>query len=143
MSSGINKIILVGNLGNDPEVRVGQSGGTFATLSIATSDQWKDKQGEKQERTEWHRVIMFGRLAEIARDYLKKGATVYIEGRIQTRKYNNKSGNERYITEVVGNQLEMLGGRQSEQGTTQMNSAPPPQNATSNEDMEWFDKVPF
>jgi len=86
---------------------------------------------------------MFGRLAEIARDYLKKGATVYIEGRIQTRKYNNKSGNERYITEVVGNQLEMLGGRQSEQGTTQMNSAPPPQNATSNEDMEWFDKVPF
>jgi len=140
MGRGINKIILVGNLGNDPEVKVGQSGNTFATLSVATTDQWKDKQGEKQERTEWHRVIMFGRLAEIARDYLKKGASVYIEGRIQTRKYNDQAGNERYITEIVGNQLEMLGGRPAGQSSYDASTM----HSTSNEsDMEWFDKVPF
>lgn len=143
MSRGINKIILVGNLGNDPEVRVGQSGNTFATLSVATSDQWKDKQGEKQERTEWHRVIMFGRLAEIARDYLHKGSTVYLEGKIQTRKYNDKSGNERYITEIIGNKMEMLGGRPSGQTGAETAATPPPQNEAINTDMEWFDKVPF
>lgn len=143
MSRGINKVILVGNLGNDPEVKVGQSGNTFATLSVATSDQWKDKQGEKQERTEWHRVIMFGRMAEIARDYLHKGSTVYLEGKIQTRKYNDKSGNERYITEVVGNKLEMLGGKQTGNSSAPANTGQVAQNTPSDSDMEWFDKVPF
>ena len=143
MGRGINKIILVGNLGNDPEVKVGQSGNTFATLSVATTDQWKDKQGEKQERTEWHRVIMFGRLAEIARDYLKKGASVYIEGRIQTRKYNDQAGNERYITEIVGNQLEMLGGRPAGQNGAAASTTHPSSNTSNESDMEWFDKVPF
>jgi len=141
MGRGINKIILVGNLGNDPEVKVGQSGNTFATLSVATTDQWKDKQGERQERTEWHRVVLFGRLAEIARDYLHKGSSVYLEGKIQTRKYTDREGNERYITEIVGNQLEMLGGKPSEN-----NSGYTPAEQTRHElpnDAEWLDKVPF
>lgn len=143
MSRGINKIILVGNMGSDPEVRVGQNGNTFATLSIATSDQWKDKQGEKQERTEWHRVVLFGRLAEIARDYLHKGSSVYVEGKIQTRKYSDKSGNERTITEIVGNQLQMLGGKPSGQSNTFTKADYPTQNHSDSVDTEWLDKVPF
>ena len=112
MSRGINKVILVGNLGSDPEVRYTPSSSAVATLSIATSDSWKDKQtGERQERTEWHRVVMFNRLAEIAGEYLRKGSKVYIEGRLQTRKWMDKNNVERYTTEIVGSEMQMLDAR--------------------------------
>ena len=112
MARGINKVILVGNLGADPETRAMPSGTTVANLRIATSESWRDKQsGEQQERTEWHRVVLFGRLGEIAAEYLKKGSQVYIEGSLRTRKWQDKSGVERYSTEIVGNDMQMLGGR--------------------------------
>ena len=112
MARGINKVILIGNLGADPETRAMPSGTTVANLRVATSESWRDKQtGEQQERTEWHRVALFGRLAEIAGEYLRKGSQVYIEGRLRTRKWQDKQGNERYSTEIVGNDLQMLGGR--------------------------------
>jgi len=110
MARGINKVILVGNLGRDPEVRYTPNGGAIANLTIATSEQWKDKQtGQNQDRTEWHRVVMFGRLGEIAGEYLKKGSQVYIEGKLQTRKWQDKDGNDRYTTEIVANEMQMLG----------------------------------
>ena len=112
MARGINKVILIGNLGADPETRAMPSGTTVANLRVATSESWRDKQsGEQQERTEWHRVALFGRLAEIAAEYLKKGSQVYIEGSLRTRKWTDKQGNERYSTEIIGNELQMLGGR--------------------------------
>ena len=112
MARGINKVILIGNLGADPETRAMPSGTTVANLRVATSESWRDKQtGEQQERTEWHRVALFGRLAEIAGEYLHKGSQVYIEGSLRTRKWQDKQGNERYSTEIVGNDLQMLGGR--------------------------------
>ena len=112
MARGINKVILIGNLGADPETRAMPSGTTVANLRIATSESWRDKQtGEQQERTEWHRVALFGRLAEIASEYLRKGSQVYIEGSLRTRKWQDKQGNERYSTEIIGNELQMLGGR--------------------------------
>ena len=112
MARGINKVILVGNLGNDPDVKATQGGTTVTTISVATSEQWKDKQtGQAQERTEWHRVKFFGRLAEIAGDYLKKGSQVYIEGSLRTDKYTDKSGIERYSTDIIANEMQMLGGR--------------------------------
>jgi single-strand DNA-binding protein len=112
MARGINKVILVGNLGADPETRAMPSGSQVANLRIATSESWRDKtSGEQQERTEWHRVALFGRLAEIAAEYLKKGSQVYIEGSLRTRKWTDKQGNERYSTEIIGNELQMLGGR--------------------------------
>src|SRR5262252_6263624 len=112
MARGINKVILIGNLGADPETRAMPSGGTVANLRVATSESWRDKQsGEQQERTEWHRVALFGRLAEIAAEYLRKGSQVYIEGSLRTRKWQDKQGNERYSTEIVGNDMQMLGGR--------------------------------
>jgi single-strand DNA-binding protein len=112
MARGVNKVILIGNLGADPETRAMPSGSTVANLRIATSESWRDKQsGEQQERTEWHRVALFGRLAEIAGEYLRKGSQVYIEGSLRTRKWQDKQGNERYSTEIIGNELQMLGGR--------------------------------
>jgi single-strand DNA-binding protein len=112
MARGINKVILVGNLGADPETRAMPSGTTVANLRIATSESWRDKQsGEQQERTEWHRVVLFGRLGEVAAEYLKKGSQVYIEGSLRTRKWQDKQGQERYSTEIVGNDMQMLGGR--------------------------------
>ncbi len=112
MARGVNKVILVGNLGADPETRAMPSGATVANLRIATSESWRDKtSGEQQERTEWHRVALFGRLAEIASEYLRKGSQVYIEGSLRTRKWQDKQGNERYSTEIVGNEMQMLGGR--------------------------------
>jgi len=112
MARGINKVILVGNLGADPETRAMPSGTTVANLRIATSESWRDKQsGEQQERTEWHRVVLFGRLGEVAAEYLKKGSQVYIEGSLRTRKWQDKQGVERYSTEIVGNEMQMLGGR--------------------------------
>jgi len=111
--ASINKVILVGNLGQDPEVKYMPSGGAVTNLSIATTDTWKDKNtGEKRENTEWHRVVFFNRLAEIAGEYLKKGSQVYIEGKIQTRKWQAQDGTDRYSTEIVANEMQMLGGRQ-------------------------------
>jgi single-strand DNA-binding protein len=112
MARGINKVILIGNLGQDPETKAMPSGTTVCNLRIATSESWKDKQtGETKEQTEWHTVAMFGRLAEIAGEYLRKGSQVYIEGRLRTRKWQDKNGNDRYTTEIVANEMQMLGGR--------------------------------
>jgi len=112
MARGINKVILVGNLGNDPEVRYTPSGGAVANITIATSETWKDKNsGQKQEKTEWHRVVMFNRLGEIAGEYLKKGSKVYVEGKLQTRKWQDKNGQDRYTTEIVANEMQMLDSR--------------------------------
>ncbi|MFC4727863.1 single-stranded DNA-binding protein [Coralloluteibacterium thermophilus] len=111
MARGINKVILVGNLGADPETRYTQSGSAITNIRIATSEQWRDKQtGENQERTEWHRVVLFGKLGEIAGEYLKKGRQVYIEGSLRTNKYTDKDGIERYTTDIVANEMQMLGG---------------------------------
>ena len=115
-SRGVNKVILVGNLGQDPEVRYMPNGGAVANITLATSESWRDKQtGEQKEKTEWHRVVLFGKLAEVAGEYLRKGSQVYIEGALQTRKWQDQSGQERYTTEVVvnvGGTMQMLGGRQ-------------------------------
>ncbi len=112
MARGVNKVILIGNLGADPETRAMPSGTTVANLRVATSESWRDKQtGEQQERTEWHRVALFGRLAEVAGEYLRKGSQVYIEGSLRTRKWQDKEGKDRYSTEIVGNDLQMLGSR--------------------------------
>ena len=112
MARGINKVILVGNLGQDPQTRAMPSGKTVVNLRIATTDQWRDKQtGENKENTEWHTVVMFDRLAEVAAEYLRKGSQVYIEGKLRTRKWQDKDGNDRYSTEVVANDMQMLGGR--------------------------------
>ncbi|MCC8988729.1 MAG: single-stranded DNA-binding protein [Candidatus Contendobacter sp.] len=114
--ASVNKVILIGNLGKDPEVRYMPSGDAIATISIATTETFKDREGVKQERTEWHRVAFFGKLAEIAGQYLKKGRPVYIEGRIQTRKWQDKAGQDRYTTEIVANEMKMLGGRGDSSG---------------------------
>jgi single-strand DNA-binding protein len=112
MARGINKVILVGNLGNDPDVRYTANGAAVSNISLATSESWKDREsGEQQEKTEWHRVVFFGKLAEIVAEYLKKGSQVYVEGRLQTRKWQDKEGNDRYTTEIVANEMQMLGSR--------------------------------
>lgn len=128
---GINKAIIVGNLGQDPEVRYLANGDAATTLSVATSESWNDKAtGEKKEKTEWHRVVIFGKLAEIAGEYLKKGSQVYLEGKLQTRKWQDASGVEKYTTEIVANQMQMLGAkpsgqqRQQQQGWGQPSPAP-------------------
>ena len=109
---GVNKVILIGNVGKDPETRYSAGGTAIASVSVATSESWKDKQtGEKQERTEWHRVKFFGKLAEIVGEYLKKGSQVYVEGALRTDKYTDKGGIERYSTDVIANEMQMLGGR--------------------------------
>ncbi len=109
--ASVNKVILIGNLGRDPEVRYLPSGDAVANLNLATTEKWKDKNGDQQEQTEWHRVAFFGRQAEICGEYLRKGSQVYIEGRLQTRKWTDKDGNERYTTEIRGDRMQMLGGR--------------------------------
>ena len=109
--ASVNKVILVGNLGRDPEVRYTPDNSAITNVSIATTDVWRDKSGEKQERTEWHRVAFFGKLAEIAGEYLKKGSQVYVEGRLQTRKWQDKEGQDRYTTEIVADRMQMLGSR--------------------------------
>ena len=109
--ASVNKVIIVGNLGRDPEVRYLPEGGAITNISVATTDAWKDKSGEKQERTEWHRVAFFGKLAEIAGEYLKKGSQVYVEGALRTRKWQDKEGKERYTTEIVADRMQMLGSR--------------------------------
>lgn len=117
MARGINKAIIVGNLGNDPDVKMTTNGSPVANLSVATSDAWKDKNtGQMQERTEWHRIVFFGRQAEICQQYLRKGSKVYVEGRIQTRKWTDQNGQDKYTTEIVGNEIQMLDSRGDNQG---------------------------
>ncbi len=146
MARGVNKVILVGNLGQDPEVKYMPSGQAVCNISIATTESWNDKNsGEKVEKTEWHRVVFFRRLAEIAGEYLRKGSQVYIEGRLQTRKWQDQSGNDRYTTEIVANDMQMLGGKGS--GTAMMSDPPSSSEAepvaagTSSDDFD--DDIPF
>jgi len=145
--SGINKAIIVGNLGKDPDVRHMPSGGAVATLSIATSRGWRDKQtGEMKEQTEWHRVVLFNRLGEIAGQYLKKGFQVYIEGRIQSKKWKDKSGQERWSTQIIGNEMQMLGGRagnQNQNGGGQQASAPSNNQPPAPLADDFDDDIPF
>jgi single-strand DNA-binding protein len=155
MARGINKVLLIGNLGADPETRAMPSGTTVANLRVATSESWRDKQtGEQQERTEWHRVAFFGRLAEVAGEYLRKGSQVYIEGSLRTRKWQDKQGNERYSTEIIGNDLQMLGGRAGAGGagaapvSAGAGSASPPAYAeestgSGSRSEEFDDDIPF
>ncbi len=148
MARGVNKAIIVGTLGQDPDVKYTASGSPVVNISVATNETWKDKQtGEAQERTEWHRIVMFGKLAEIAAQYLKKGSQAYFEGKIQTRKWQDKSGQDRYSTEIVANEMQMLGGKQSSGSTVpfdppakQSTPASPPETAKVD---DGFDDIPF
>ena len=151
MARGVNKVILVGNLGKDPEVRYMPNGNAVANITLATTESWKDKQtGEQQEKTEWHRIVMFRRLGEIAGEYLKKGSQVYIEGKLQTRKWQDNSGNDRYTTEIVANEMQMLGGRggggsagfsgDSAPAQSESSSAPAPAPAPAG---DFDDDIPF
>lgn len=126
--SSLNKVQLIGNLGADPEVRYTQSGIATATLSVATTESWKDKDGNKQERTEWHRVVLYRRLAEVAGEYLRKGSSVYLEGKLQTRKWQDQNGQDRYTTEVVADEMKMLGGKPQGNGQGSGNQPPPQQS---------------
>jgi single-strand DNA-binding protein len=137
MARSVNKVILIGNLGKDPELRYAPSGSAVASFSLATSEQWKDQEGNPQERTSWHNIVVWGKLAEIAAEYLKKGRKVYIEGRLQYRDYETKDGTRRYVTEVVVNDLVMLGSRQ--EGGEKEESAPGTPPAVSEEK----DDLPF
>ena len=155
MARGVNKVILIGNLGNDPDIRYTGSGAAVANISLATAESWKDREtGEQQERTEWHRVVFFGRLAEIVGEYLKKGSQIYIEGRLQTRKWQDKEGNDRYTTEIVANEMQMLGSRGSSGGSSSYDQTParddtPPSEASGSKtakggDTDDFDDdIPF
>ena len=147
MARGINKVILIGNLGADPETRYTASGSAVTNIRLATAESWRDRQsGEQQERTEWHRVVMFARLAEIAAEYLRKGSQVYIEGSLRTRKWQDRDGNDRWTTEVIANEMQMLGGRggggaPSRGGEDNYSqSAPAPRAA---EPDEFDDDIPF
>ena len=154
MARGVNKVILVGNLGKDPEMKYTASGAAIANLTVATSESWNDKQtGEKKEQTEWHRVVFFRRLAEIAGEYLHKGSQVYIEGKLQTRKWQDQNGQDRYTTEVVGNEMQMLGGRGGDSGGGAstgggggFRNKPPAQDNSSQQDSDGGfadDDIPF
>jgi single-strand DNA-binding protein len=131
----VNKVILMGNLGRDPEVRFMPNGDAVCNFSIATTDSWKDKAGERQEKTEWHNIVMYRRLAEIAGEYLKKGRPVYLEGRLQTRKWQTKEGQDRYTTEVVADSMQMLGGRDGAPSQESQQSSQP-------EARDEFDQTP-
>lgn len=142
MARGVNKVIIVGNLGQDPDTRYMPSGAAVTNLRIATSESWKDKQtGEQNERTEWHSVAMFGRLAEIAAEYLRKGSQVYIEGRLRTRKWQDKQGNDRYTTEIVADEMQMLGGRSG--GGAPMGDSGPSRAPAQESPSDFDDDIPF
>ena len=148
MARGVNKVILVGNLGKDPEVRYMPNGNAVANITLATSESWKDKQtGEQQEKTEWHRVVMFRRLGEIAGAYQKKGSQVYIEGKLQTRKWQDNTGNDRYTTEIVADEMQMLGSRGGGSAGFSADSAPsqsaPAPAAASAPAGDFDDDIPF
>ena len=148
MARGINKVIIVGNLGNDPDTKYMPSGSAVTNLTVATNESWKDKAtGEQKERTEWHKVAMFGRLAEISAEYLRKGSQVYIEGKLRTRKWQDKQGNDRYSTEIIADEMQMLGGRTGG-GAPAMGgppqSSPPPQGSPAPSGGDDFDDdIPF
>lgn len=161
MARGVNKVILIGNLGADPETRYMPSGGAVTNINLATTDVWRDRQsGEQQERTEWHRVVFFNKLAEIAGEYLKKGSKVYVEGRLQTRKWQGQDGQDRYTTEIVANEMQMLdsrggggsgfgggggfsGGQQSGQGQQQGNAPAQSGGGFSGPADDFDDDIPF
>lgn len=148
MARGVNKVILVGTCGKDPETRYMPSGGAVTSVSVATNESWKDKQtGEKQERTEWHNITFFGRLAEIAGEYLKKGSQVYIEGSLRTEKWQDKQGQDRYTTKVIANEMQMLGGRPGggdfNSAPMQQQSKPQPANQPAPVDDSFDDDIPF
>jgi len=147
MARGVNKVILVGNLGRDPEIRYMPNGNAVANLTLATTESWKDKQtGDQQEKTEWHRVVMFRRLAEIAGEYLKKGSQIYIEGKLQTRKWQDNAGNDRYTTEIIASEMQMLSGRGGGSAGFAENSAPAMESApavASGGPDEFDDDIPF
>ena len=139
---GINKAILIGNLGKDPDVKYTASGSAVANITIATSESWKDKQtGEKKELTEWHRVVMFGRLGEIAGEYLKKGSKVYVEGRLQTRKWQDKTGQDRYTTEIIASEMQMLDGKGG--GNLGGESGETPESQAAVDLGDFNDDIPF
>ena len=143
MARGVNKVIIVGNLGADPDAKSMPSGNMVANFSVATTESWNDRDtGERQEKTEWHRVVFFGRIAEIADQYLKKGSQVYVEGKLQTRKWEDRDGNERWTTEIVGSQLEMLGDRMSS-GPSQSNNMDQSTSKSKFSDDEFDDDIPF
>lgn len=160
--ASVNKVILVGNLGRDPEMRFMPNGEAVCNFSIATTDSWKDKSGQKQERTEWHNIVIYRKLAEIAGEYLKKGRPVYIEGRLQTRKWQTKEGQDRYTTEIIADQMQMLGGREGGGGASssyeamdedqsrpmqssapRQAAAPAPQPASGGDFDAFEDDIPF
>ncbi len=142
MARGINKVIIVGTLGQDPDVRYAASGNAVTNVSVATNESWKDKQtGEKQERTEWHRIVMFGKLGEIAGQYLKKGSMAYFEGKLQTNKYE-KNGQDHYSTQIVADTMQMLGGNPDGGSTRAAPPQPQPKAATPPAD-DGFDDIPF
>ncbi|MDF2868329.1 MAG: ssb [Gammaproteobacteria bacterium] len=149
MAKGVNKVILIGNLGTDPEVRYMPSGNAVANLTLATSENWKDKQtGEMQERTEWHRVVLYNRLAEISGEYLRKGSKIYIEGSLRTRKWQDKTGLERYTTEIHANELQMLdskggtgAGHENQPQSRPQNQPAPAHQAPAIDDFD--DDIPF
>lgn len=148
MARGINKVILIGSLGNDPDVKHLSNTNCVANISLATNDSWKDKTtGEVKTKTEWHRVVLFGKVAEIAEQYLTKGSQVYIEGKLQTKKWTDQNGQERYSTDIVVDmmgQLQMLGGKQALQDSTTQNQAPPPAiKPPTKEALEMEDSIPF
>ena len=152
MARGINKVIIVGNLGGDPETRYMPSGSAVTNLTIATNESWKDKQtGEQKDRTEWHKVAMFNRLAEVAAEYLRKGSQVYIEGKLRTRKWQDKSGQDRWTTEIIADEMQMLGGRGGAGGGAGGGSAPmssgqdsgPPSTPPQAGPDDFDDDIPF
>ena len=145
MARGVNKVILVGNLGQKPEIRYTQTNTAVATLSIATSESWKDKDsGEQREKTEWHRVVFFGKLAEIAEQYLDKGSQLYIEGKLQTRKWQDKDGNDKYTTEILGNEMTLLGGRQSSSNSVEFDQSQSGSQAAHSPDTQISEEdIPF
>lgn len=144
MARGINKVILVGNVGKDPETRYMPNGKAVTNFSVATSDGWTDKQtGDKQERTEWHNVVLFEKLAEIASQYLRKGSQVYIEGSLRTRKWQDKEGKDRYTTEIVGREMQMLGGRSGSASGGASESSAPTTSSPPADDGGFDDDIPF
>ena len=143
MGASVNKVILIGNLGSDPEVRYTPSGSAVANFSIATNESWKDKNGQDQDRTEWHKIVVWGKQAENCGEYLSKGRTVYIEGRLQTRSWDDKEGNKRYTTEIVATTVQFLGGPGGAKGMPENRPAPSPSQAPGGPPPAGDDDIPF
>lgn len=137
----VNKVILVGRLGKDPEVRIMTNGESVANVTLATTESWKDKGGSKQEKTEWHNLVFYRRLAEIAGEYLKKGSQIYIEGKLQTRKWQTKEGQDRYTTEIIVNEMQMLGGKATSQPSQLVSQPAPSQQKDDDFDIPFGDSV--